>query len=66
MEAAAEKKIRDAGALEEAVSRLTPQERARVQALPELLRLLARLSPRHRREWPASAPAGECSTEDPR
>jgi membrane glycosyltransferase len=41
VEAAAEKKIRDACGLEEAVARLSPQERARVQALPALLRLLS-------------------------
>ena len=42
VEAAAEKKIRDAHRREEAIARLTPQEQARVQALPALLRLLAR------------------------
>jgi len=44
VEAAAEKKIRDARGQEEAIARLTPQEQARVQALPSLLHLL-RLRP---------------------
>ena len=45
VEAAAEKKIRDAQGLEQAIASLTPEERARVQALPALLVLLARLPP---------------------
>jgi membrane glycosyltransferase len=40
VEAAAEKKIRDATGQKEAIARLTPQEQARVQALPSLLHLL--------------------------
>jgi len=43
-EALAEKKIRDARSMEEAIASLTPEERARVQALPPLLSLLSRLS----------------------
>jgi len=43
VEAVAEKKIRDARSMEEAVASLTPEERARVQALPPLLSLLSRL-----------------------
>ena len=43
VEAVAEKKSRDACGLGPAVASLTPQERARVLALPALLRLLARL-----------------------
>ena len=43
VEAVAEKKIRDACGQGAAVASLTPQERARVQALPALLGLLARL-----------------------
>ncbi|HET6437392.1 MAG TPA: glucans biosynthesis glucosyltransferase MdoH [Anaeromyxobacter sp.] len=42
VEAVAEKKIRTARNLEEAVASLTARERARVQALPSLLGLLAR------------------------
>jgi membrane glycosyltransferase len=42
VEAVAEKKIRDAPSMEEAIASLTPEERGRVQALPTLLNLLCR------------------------
>jgi len=45
LEATAEKKIRIARGLEEAVASLTPQERARVQSLPSLMHLLTELPP---------------------
>ncbi len=45
VEALAEKKIRVARSRREAVASLTPEERARVQALPPLLSLLSRLVP---------------------
>ncbi len=56
VEAVAEKKIRDAGNVEEALARLTIEERARVQALPELLHVLAG-QPRRPEEAAGAAPA---------
>jgi membrane glycosyltransferase len=44
VEAVAEKKIRDARTAQEAIASLTPEEQARVQALPPLLTLLRRLA----------------------
>ena len=43
VEAVAEKKIRDARSRDEAIASFTPRERARVLALPDLLRAVARL-----------------------
>ena len=45
VEALAEKKIREAHSMREAVDNLTPEERARVQTLPPLLGMLSRLMP---------------------
>ena len=45
VEAVAEKKIRDAGSIAEAVTSLAPEEQACVQALPALLALLVRKRP---------------------
>jgi membrane glycosyltransferase len=42
-DATADLKVRSAETLEDAVARLTPRERAHVQSVPELLRLLSRL-----------------------
>jgi len=48
LEVLAEKKIQDALTVEAAVESLNPQEKARVQARPALLRMLARLATRSR------------------
>jgi membrane glycosyltransferase len=49
LEAVAEKKIREAWAVEEAIATLTPEEQARVLARPSLLRLLASVRERAER-----------------
>ena len=45
----AEKKLREARAVEEAIAALTPEERGRVLARPSLLRLLATVRERAER-----------------
>jgi membrane glycosyltransferase len=57
LEAVAEKKIRDALDLSEAVSSLNPREQARVLALPPLLEMLSRLAPGCEPSHPASGGA---------
>jgi membrane glycosyltransferase len=55
VEALAEKKLRAARDLEEAIASLTAEERARVQATPSLLSLLAQ------RSWDPGAPAASAA-----